>query len=84
MWETKSLGINVHLVQTDLRKLDTIESTFAEAASYAKEAEHQKMILLLNMGTVDIITKATIEITYTQSSFRITTSPCSFSFQNWP
>ena len=51
MLETKSLinskspGINVHLVQTDLGKLDTIETTFAEAASYAK---HQQMILLHN------------------------------------
>ena len=66
MLETKSLinskspGINVHLVQTDLGKLDTIETTFAEAASYAK---HQQMILLHNAGTLGITTNLAIEIT---------------------
>ena len=72
MLETKSLinskspGINVHLVRTDLGKLDTIETTFAEAASYADETKHQQKILLHNVGTIGVITQPAIEITDAQ------------------
>ena len=60
---TNAPGIKVHLVETDLGKLDTVESTFAKAASYANETNHQQMILLHNAGSVGTITKPAIEIT---------------------
>ena len=68
MEETRSLitstapGINVHLLQADLSKLDTIKSVFSQAIQHSYKDKHQQVVLLHNSGTTGDITKPMIEL----------------------
>lgn len=62
MIEPATPGINVHLIQADLGKLDSLESTFVEIAKIGECSDHQQYVMIHNAGTSGDMSKSIAEL----------------------
>ena len=61
MIEPSAAGVNIHLVEADLRELDSLKSIFTRIAKIADSFQHQQYVLIHNAGTAGDMTKSIIE-----------------------
>ncbi len=56
-------GVTPHVIQADLRQLDSLQEVFSVAAKISDSSKHQQYVLVNNAGTLGDVSKPAIQLT---------------------